>query len=86
MTDMVNHPEHYTHGAVECIDAIEASMSADGFAGFCKGNAVKYLWRYERKGHLQDLEKADWYLKRLRHSLLQQMGSADTQSTGGTGE
>ena len=29
--DAVQHPSHYTHGGIECIDAIRASMTADGF-------------------------------------------------------
>lgn len=62
--DNVNHPEHYNAGSVECIDAIEASMDADAFMGFLKGNVIKYLWRYEHKGGLEDLRKAEFYLKR----------------------
>lgn len=43
-------------------------MSRDEFLGFLKGNALKYLWRYRHKGGSQDLEKADFYLKRLRET------------------
>ena len=64
--DMVNHPGHYKYGKIECIEAIEESMTSDAFHGYCKGNCLKYLWRYERKGKsLEDLQKAEWYLKRL---------------------
>ena len=64
--DVVNHPQHYVSGGIECIEAIKASMSAEEFAGYLKGNTVKYLWRYRLKGKAQeDLQKADWYLKRL---------------------
>ena len=63
--DMVNHPDHYS-GKIECIEAIEESMTPEAFNGYCKGNCLKYLWRYERKGKaLEDLQKADWYLTRL---------------------
>lgn len=66
--DFVNSPGHYKlneHG-IECIDAIEASMSAEEFLGYLKGNALKYLWRYRYKGNpKQDLEKAQWYLTKL---------------------
>lgn len=64
--DAVNRPSHYTAGSIECIDAIQASMSADEFRGYCKGNSLKYLWRYRMKGGAEDLAKADWYLQRLR--------------------
>jgi len=63
---MVNSPSHYTLGSVECIDAIEASLTNEAFCGYLKGNVLKYLWRYETKfNSLQDLQKAEWYLKRL---------------------
>ena len=64
--DPVNRPAHYTSGGIECIDAIQASMTPEEFKGFLKGNAMKYLWRYRLKGNpAQDLEKAGWYLSRL---------------------
>jgi len=65
MTDMVNHPPHYNQGDIECIDGIEASMSAVQFEGYLKGNLMKYVWRYGDKSKLQDLEKAEWYLRKL---------------------
>ena len=65
MADMVNSPPHYTQGGIECIDAIRASMSKEAFAGYCKGNVLKYCWRFEHKGGVEDLEKAQVYLGRL---------------------
>jgi hypothetical protein len=63
--DPVNHPSHYTQGGIECIDALEASLGADGVAMFCRGNAMKYLWRAGAKGDLvEDLRKAAWYIAR----------------------
>lgn len=63
--DMVNHPPHYNSGNLECIDAIEASMEPKAFQGYLKGNVLKYIWRYEKKGGAQDLAKAQWYLAKL---------------------
>ena len=65
MVDMVNSPPHYNDGKVECIEAIEAAMSGQAFEGYLKGNVLKYIWRYEKKGGTQDLEKAKWYLAKL---------------------
>ena len=63
---MVNHPPHYTFGAVECIEAIEASMSPEEYVGYLKGQVLKYIWRFEKKKNpLEDLEKAGFYLDRL---------------------
>lgn len=67
--DMVNSPDHYTTASgIECIAAIEASMTPEAFKGYCKGNALKYLWRYEKKSKdksVEDLRKSQWYLCRL---------------------
>lgn len=64
LSDMVNNPAHY-QGAIECIDAIEASMTKEAFAGHCKACVIKYVWRYQQKGGVESLEKAEWYLSRL---------------------
>ncbi|MGL4756221.1 MAG: DUF3310 domain-containing protein [Aeromonadaceae bacterium] len=64
--DMVNSPSHYADSAIECIDAISASMSREAFLGYLKGNVQKYAWRYEKKANpAEDLKKARWYLDRL---------------------
>lgn len=64
--DMVNHPPHYTQGGVECIDAIKAATEGlNGFEGYCTGNAIKYLWRWKHKSGVEDLKKADWYIRKL---------------------
>jgi hypothetical protein len=65
--DMVNSPPHYTAGGVECIDAIAAALTPEEFRGYCKGNALKYTWREQHKGGIEDLQKAMWYLNRLTH-------------------
>lgn len=62
----VNHPSHYTAGAVECIVALEAaSEGLDGIEAVCTANAIKYLWRWKRKNGVEDLRKAVWYINRL---------------------
>ena len=64
-SDMVNSPSHY-QGKVECIDAIEAAIQGlDGMEAMCTGNAIKYLFRWKRKGGRTDLEKARWYINRI---------------------
>lgn len=66
-TDMVNQPPHYiSETGLEVIDIIEA-FTADlkGVEAVCTGNILKYICRWKHKNGLQDLEKAEWYLKRL---------------------
>ena len=65
MTDLVNHPPHYTQGGIECIEAIEAALTPEEFCGYCKGNVIKYVWREQHKGATESLLKAIWYMQRL---------------------
>jgi len=61
MEDVINKPQHYTHGAIEPVDFIAANNM-----NFFAGNVVKYITRYPYKGKpIEDLEKAEFYLKRL---------------------
>lgn len=60
--DMVNHPPHYqSDNGVECIDAIRAALGRDGFIAYCRGNAIKYLWR-DKVNNVEDRNKAIWYI------------------------
>lgn len=69
-SDNVNSPAHYRQGETECIEAIKASISEEGFKDYLKGNVIKYIWRYEHKGKtMEDIGKAIWYLNRLKDEL-----------------
>jgi len=63
-SDKVNNPSHYNQAGIECIDAIKASLG-DGYQDYCKGNVMKYLWRYKYKNGIEDLKKAQWYLNSM---------------------
>ena len=66
LADPVNNPSHYNKGGIECIEAIEQSMTEGAFKGYLKGNVQKYMWRYECKAKpAEDLKKARWYLNKL---------------------
>lgn len=68
--DMVNHPQHYTQGGIECIDALKAAtVGKRGIEAVCVANIIKYLWRYEEKNGVEDVRKAKWYLERLLKEL-----------------
>ena len=70
LEDVVNKPKHYNTGNIECIEAIEESMSSVAFKGYLKGNCMKYLWRYDYKGKRgEDLRKAQWYLNKLTEKI-----------------
>lgn len=59
--DNVNHPAHYTSGNIECIDAMIAAFGREDVLAFCKCNAFKYLWRFDKKNGIKDIKKAQWY-------------------------
>lgn len=66
VTDVVNHPPHYTSGGIETIDYMEAKSTHEEFCGHLRLTAIKYLSRAGLKDdELQDYEKAAWYLDRL---------------------
>lgn len=59
-TERVDHPAHYTSNpsGIEAIDVCE-------HLNFCRGNAMKYIWRAGLKdSEVEDLKKARWYLDR----------------------
>lgn len=64
----VEHPSHYNQDGIECIEAIKASLGT-GFPDYCKGNVMKYLWRYKYKNGLEDLKKAQVYLNWMVEAL-----------------
>ena len=55
----VTHPVHYTShpSGVECLQITE-------HMNFCLGNVMKYVWRADLKGEVEDLKKARFYLDR----------------------
>lgn len=62
--DKVVSPGHYNlKNGVEVIDIIRASLSEAEFAGFCKGNVIKYLLRAGKKDNeANDFAKAARYI------------------------
>ena len=69
--DPVNSPSHYTHGGIECIDAIDAMLGRDGSMYAYEANVLKYLWRWRYKGGVESLRKARWYIDRLINKEVQ---------------
>jgi hypothetical protein len=64
MKDNIN-PAHYKDQcSIECIEAMEIILGAEGLLNYCLGNAIKYLWRCKYKGGYEDILKAEWYIKR----------------------
>ena len=63
--DPIN-PSYYRNGKVSCIDAMEsATVNKKGDEAVSVGLIIKYLWRYEEKGGMEDVKKCQWYINRL---------------------
>jgi len=57
--DPIN-PAHYREhpSGIDCIQITKHE-------NFCIGNAIKYLWRHDKKAEpIQDLKKAIWYIEK----------------------
>ena len=68
--DLVNQPPHYKKNKVQAIKVIEAGLGDQGFQDYLLGQVFKYLLRFKHKGKpIEDLEKAEWYLKRLKKKV-----------------
>lgn len=67
--DMINSPNHYNQFSREVIDTMKGMSTAEEFKGFLKLNAVKYLSRYQGKNGAEDLEKAIWYIEKLKEEI-----------------
>lgn len=62
--DIIKSPSHYMLDGlnVEAIDVIKAILGEDGFKAHCRGCALKYLLRADKKNRTEDLKKARVYL------------------------
>ena len=60
--DFVNHPAHYqSECGLEVIDIIRAFVP--NVESYYMGNVIKYILRSGKKNGLEDLQKAEVYLK-----------------------
>jgi len=66
-SSQVSNPPHYNTGDLECIDAIVGMLGDDGAVAYCRGNALKYLWRcLYKNSYTTDLDKAVWYINKAK--------------------
>lgn len=60
----INHPSRYAGGKFECIEVMADVFGKEAVKDFCLLNAFKYIWRQEKKGGVEDVKKAVWYLNK----------------------
>lgn len=58
--DEAINPSHYNKHKIQPINYILAND-----LGFCEGNVIKYISRWEEKGYIEDLKKAKTYIEFL---------------------
>lgn len=63
--DEVDKPEHYHRAGIDPITVMKHTFTKEEYAGFARGNALKYLMRYKDKGGFTDLKKARFYINEL---------------------
>jgi len=66
VNDIVNHPSHYTHGGMECIDEMITLFGKQAVMHFCLCNAWKYRKRCMYKNGEEDMKKSDWYIAKFK--------------------
>jgi hypothetical protein len=64
--DLVNHPNHYTNGGIECIDEMILIFGIEATMHFCLLNAWKYRRRALDKNGQQDMDKSHWYINKYK--------------------
>ena len=64
--DIINHPNHYTNGGMECIDEMIMIFGRGVVANFCLCNAWKYRYRALHKNGQEDIDKSHWYIAKYK--------------------
>lgn len=67
--DVVNHPNHYTNGGMECIDEMILIFGKEAVAHFCLCNAWKYRYRALYKNKEEDMQKSHWYINKYKELM-----------------
>jgi len=58
-------PAHYHTGGVDVLEYAGHHVSREQLIGFHRINVLKYVTRYDKKGGVEDLKKAQFYLDKL---------------------
>lgn len=77
--DIINHPNHYTNGGMECIDEMKLVFGKEFTANFCLGNVWKYRYRALTKNGQEDLDKANRYMAMYKEIVDSCRGECDDE-------
>lgn len=62
----ITQPAHYHAGKIDVIKFSEENFTKEELKGFYRMNVLKYVTRFDKKNGLEDLEKAAFYLDKLK--------------------
>lgn len=65
-------PTHYRENAIfqmEPVELLQKSMKPDCYRAWLIGSTMKYIYRYEKKNGIEDLDKAKVYIDFLKADL-----------------
>lgn len=65
-TNKTTQPSYYHNGSIDVIKFGEENFAKDELKGFYRMNVLKYVTRFDRKNGLEDLDKAGYYLDKLK--------------------
>lgn len=66
LNDNVNKPNHYHTGNIDVIKFSKENFAKEESKGFYRINAIKYITRYDKKNGIEDLDKAVFYINKLK--------------------
>jgi hypothetical protein len=64
--DIIHHPAHYTWRGRECVEHLRDWLGHDGYLAYLEGNVQKYLYRWQKKNGIEDLDKAIEYIELIK--------------------
>ena len=59
-------PAYYHNGGIDVIEYLQVQFGRQAAIEFCRGNVIKYITRYQEKNGIEDLEKAQTYIERMK--------------------
>ena len=70
MSNNVDDPKHYAQDGrkMQPIQSMYYGMTQEQFRGYCIGCCHKYIYRFNKKNGIEDLEKAKKYIEFLINS------------------
>ena len=70
-------PSHYDTNQHDLIESWHQRFTKDEFRAIMKSHVDKYVFRYDKKNGIEDLRKAQEFLRRLMDYEIKECGGSD---------